>query len=131
MITPLPLLAARPWWLDPIIFGPICCITLFTILAVYLWAQKSLRRRRLLARGGVRATGTVVDHVSKPLDPAKPNYNLRYRPVIEFATADGRTVRHTREGTTPLLGPPVGTKVELIYDPANPDDVIVLGDIGS
>ena len=121
----------RPWWMDPIIFGPICCTTLFIVLAAYLWIRKTLRRHSLLARGGVQTVGTVVEHVSKPLDASKPKGDLRYRPVIEFVTAEGRPVRHTRETAGPLPDPPIGTKVSLIYDPANPDDVIVLGDIGS
>ncbi len=117
--------------MDSDFFTPIGCTTLFIVLAIYLWVRKSLRRRRLLARGGVQTVGTVVEHESKPLDASKPKGELRYRPVIEFVTADGRTLRHTREGSGPLPDPPVGTKVNLIYDPANPADVIVLGDIGS
>jgi hypothetical protein len=74
-----------------------------------------IRYDQRLRKRGKRTTGSVVD-----LQYQHDMNSGTYRPVLEFRTADGATVRaEASEGGNP---PParVGDQVPVLYDPGNP-----------
>jgi hypothetical protein len=72
---------------------------------------------------GVDATGTVVDYA------VSNNEGASYSSIVEFETADGRTIRF--EDTAVSSNPPrheIGQTVPVRYKPDNPDLAIIGND---
>lgn len=82
-----------------------------------------MRRQRHLARVGQVTAAQVVDLKEERTSGPDGDDGSVFYPVVAFHVADGRAVRTpTRSGGYP---PParVGERVEVIYDPANPQNV--------
>ncbi len=83
-----------------------------------------LARARRFAATASRAMGTVVDVTTKWSNPGGPGATgswLRF-PVVQYDTADGRSITFTsRTGTSPSPYK-LGRQVPVLYDPANPRD---------
>ncbi|MDQ2936796.1 MAG: DUF3592 domain-containing protein [Acidobacteriota bacterium] len=76
----------------------------------------AVKQSRQSARN-VSATGTVVDLVKRVINPGSGGV---YCPVVDFATSTGHAVRFESQfGTMPATHR-LGQKVEVRYDPANP-----------
>ncbi len=89
------------------------------IIAWLTWEQVELRWT--LEHHGQRVEAEVVGHESR-----SGRTSITWRPVVRFATPDGRRVRATAEGagdssTSPW---PRGSRVEVVYDPASPTRVM-------
>jgi hypothetical protein len=75
-----------------------------------------LRTRRFL-RTAVTTTGTIVDLI----ESSGSEGGTVYQAVVEFQTADGRTVRWQESmASNPAAGQP-GDRVPMKYDPSDPD----------
>jgi hypothetical protein len=73
-----------------------------------------LRRQTQPIAGGLRTTGTIVDVTS-----ADELHGKSYTPTIEFT--DDRGHVHLFDGPTDATAQKVGRKVDVSYDPADPD----------
>ena len=99
-------------------------VALAIMVGMALWTNaKEARRRRGLVERGARAVGQVVFHSQK----TKPGKGRLHFAKIKFQTPDGREFRHSLEHGTRDPAPPLGTKVQVAYDPANPEDCVVIG----
>ena len=92
-----------------------------TVLGVVMY--RPIRRRRNLLRTGVSALGVVIDLEPAHLGSSSGRGTLVYYPVISWVTADDRPME-----TKPTMGRPredtfpIGTELEVRYDPTNPSD---------
>ncbi|MER5393645.1 DUF3592 domain-containing protein [Saccharopolyspora sp. NPDC002686] len=76
-----------------------------------------------LNRTGERVPGTVVDLHWRHSTGSHRNRRICY-PVVEFWTAEGRLVRaKTRVGGS--SSPEKGAQVQVLYDPAKPEEVVI------
>ena len=73
-----------------------------------------LRQQTRLRRKGVRVMGTVT-RIEKEVTTS-----TSYNPVVRFPTQAGEEVETATRTGMPWAGPPVGTVVPVIYDPADP-----------
>ncbi len=93
-----------------IITVPVCaCVFLFGVIL--------LRRSVFLIRHGVRVEGLVVGNHVDPCDLERSEYR-----IVEFSDLQGNKRRRTLTVSS-SDDPPVGQFMQLVYDPANPDDV--------
>jgi Protein of unknown function (DUF3592) len=72
-------------------------------------------------RGAERTTGTVID-----LDSRTSDGGLVHHPIVRFTAADGRTVEFTSSSGS-SSPPDVGDRVEVLYDPDDPQDAQLSG----
>jgi hypothetical protein len=113
--------------MDTSFFSLIFCIvgSALLISGIYLY----FRQRAWMQRAR-QATGTVIDLVrqrvegeyvrTRTKDEIRLESKYRYRPVVQFDTAEGRTITITvglAERPAPYQ---VGASVEVLYDPNNP-----------
>ncbi|XRQ15668.1 DUF3592 domain-containing protein [Actinomadura welshii] len=82
-----------------------------------LWATRNEAVTLLrLRRGGVRTTAVVVGH--RTAGAAAPGTRQRSA-VFEFTTGTGEVIRSAGSASTPR-GPRAGTRIPVVYDPADP-----------
>jgi len=72
-------------------------------------------------------SGTVTDFVTGT--DSKGNTN--YKPVVEFTTLDGQAYKYTSNISNNPPAYQVGQKVDIYYDPANPENVVIAGQSGT
>ncbi|MEA4971420.1 MAG: DUF3592 domain-containing protein [Candidatus Pelethousia sp.] len=92
-------------------------IFIFVGISAILLPVVAIRRMRRLKREGVRASATVIDNIRGT------GRGTRYYPVLEYLV-DGKLVR-AEGGDTPGGKYPVGTVLEICYDPRKPEQVLV------
>ncbi len=89
------------------------------VLALGIWLQRRTRaflRRARAARGRYVGTSTQTT-----IDGAQAtSYG-----AIEFRTEAGQTVRFSGRVGTPFEGRKVGREVDVLYDPASPEEAVV------
>ena len=95
---------------------------LFLVMGFY-WQKQGTR----FAAGATEARGVVVDHVEKvetARDPSRGSTaKTLFYPVIEYTPEVGTAIRFQgNRGDTARDAVPVGSKVEVLYDPAKPAD---------
>jgi hypothetical protein len=83
-------------------------------------AATFVHTKRFVA-GAEHATGTVVDHSS-----SSTSEGIVYYPVVRFTTAEGRTVEFSSSSGS-SSPPDVGDRVEVRYDPDDPQDAELSG----
>ncbi|MBZ5486802.1 DUF3592 domain-containing protein [Halomonas aquamarina] len=84
----------------------------FLVLACFLYQQS-----RAFYDQAVSAEGTVIELVER-----RSEDSITYRPVVEFVTGDGTQVEFTsRVGSNPP-GYAIGERVEVLFDPDNPNN---------
>ncbi|MGK5640652.1 DUF3592 domain-containing protein [Streptomyces sp. URMC 126] len=116
-----PMTPSQVPWLFAALFTPIGA-------AVGCVAFLKVRRTRRLLRDGARASGVVMrlerTRIAPGSDTTGPDRGVGtavYYPVIAWSTSDGRAMETgtdiARPGNRTL---PVGTRVEVRYDPADP-----------
>lgn len=90
-------------------------------VVLLVWGASLAGRQWRRTRDWQAAEGVVVDDGVHALTPGNP-YHF---PVVEFMAADGR--RHRFESATGrYVHPvPVGTRVDVIYDPAQPANALI------
>ena len=76
-------------------------------------AVKQSRR----SAAGVKATGTVVDLVTRVFNPGSAGV---YCPVVQFTTATGQPIRFESQFGTMPASHRVGQPIAVRYDPADP-----------
>ena len=90
------------------------------LTALGIWLHRRTRaflKRSRLARGryvGARAATAGID------EPRSTSYG-----EIEFQTESGQTIRFSARVGTPFEGRKVGREVEVVYDPAAPEEAVV------
>lgn len=98
-------------------------------VAVFVWMVLRWRRadalESRLTATGLRAPGLVTDVHGTG---TKINGRVVHKVVMEARIGDGTTLRCTAKTRWP---PPEGTRVTLLYDPADPSDVVVEEDLES
>ncbi|MFF8729347.1 DUF3592 domain-containing protein [Streptomyces sp. NPDC015171] len=91
-------------------------------------ALLKVRRVRRLLREGATARGVVTRHEQTRIAPAADTTSVRrssgttvYYPVVAWSTGDGRAMETRADIARPKNRTlPVGARVEVRYDPANP-----------
>lgn len=79
-------------------------------------------RKLKLARQGSRAVGTILRCDREHSDIGT---GWLYTPTVQFQTADGRTIEHTPRIATNHANYAVGSTVTVVYDPQQPDRVMI------
>ncbi len=96
---------------------------LFATVAFFASRQKMRERwrREALLQTGQRVKAMVVFHSC-----TGSGKNARYHAKMKYATPDGRTFRFRSAESWSKPWPPLGTKIALAYDPADPDFALVV-----
>lgn len=83
------------------------------------WSEDEsyMRFRNRLLEQGTRTQAMVVFHSHKE------GY---YYPKVKYQLPDGRELKHQSSRNWPQPWPPVGTRVELAYDPEHPETATVV-----
>jgi hypothetical protein len=90
---------------------------------ILAFAAFLFRCARNFGRKATTVAGTVVAQAESTTGEGR----VRFAPVVQFATAEGRTVRFTdRLGTNPP-SQAVGDTVAVSYDPADPERARIAG----
>jgi Protein of unknown function (DUF3592) len=100
-------------WIPRVLFG-LAALLLATGAATLVDAAR-------FVRGAERTTGTVID-----LDARTSDGDLVYYPMVRFTTAGGRRVEFTSSSGS-SSPPDVGDRVEVLYDPDDPQDAQLSG----
>ena len=97
---------------------------LFALLGVILTAIGAVlfRRTKTFVDRADRSAGRYVSSVGRVT--ASGDATATY-PVVEFETADGRSVRFEARAAVILASRKIGKPVEVLYDPADPQQAIV------
>jgi len=106
---------------DPVLAWAFGGIGVFAYVVAGLLARKPLR----MLRAGGRAKGTVES--SEPMQVSgKHGTRTYYLPTVSFTTAKGEriTFKSSSGGT---VAPAKGSTLDIVYDPANPQDAEVGG----
>lgn len=96
------------------------------VLGIVLTAGSAyfFMRKRERYRSWVRTTGTVLELASYSRDhPVSFSGGGKFAPRLSFVTASGETI----EFKSPVYSnnrPAVGSKIVLLYDPGNPQEVV-------
>ena len=98
---------------------PLVCLALGVGLLLAS-AATFVHTKRFVA-GAERATGTVID-----LSVDFSSDGTVYYPVVRFTTAEGRTVEF-RSSSGSSSQPDVGDRVDVLYDPDDPQDAQLSG----
>lgn len=72
-----------------------------------------------------QARGTVVEVAARSGTDSSGNPTIYFYPVVEFTAADGRAVRYQSSVGSSRPSQQVGQAVEIVYNPANPQDARV------
>ncbi len=92
-------------------------VFIFVGVSAILLPVVAMRRMQRLKREGVRVSATVIDNIRGI------GRGTRYYPVLEYLV-DSKLVR-AEGGDTPRGKYPVGTVLEIRYDPRKPEQVLV------
>jgi hypothetical protein len=99
------------------------CFIIFLVIGIVLtllgvWL---MQRARAFKRKALAAEGHYVDAMWRT---SKVNRYTAY-PVVEFQTADGRTIQFEGRVGVPWARGKIGHSVKVLYDPANPEEAVV------
>jgi hypothetical protein len=105
----------------PSLFGAV----LFTLLGVIaliglFWLHT---QQQAFAEIATLTTGTV-----RELIPQTRKGSTTYAPVIEFMTANERVYQHTSKISSNPPAYTVGDRVEILYNPEDPEEVVIAKD---
>lgn len=105
--------------MDPVLKWSFLGAGVFTLAVAFLLARRPLR----LLRAGGRAEGEITDNIAEVHSGGKGAARTYYFPQIAFTTAKGERIsfRSAHGGAQPM---PVGKRIALLYDPANPVDAM-------
>ena len=73
-----------------------------------------------------KVPGTVTSFVTDTDSKGK----ISYKPVVDFTTTDGRQFTYTSGISSSPAAYSVGETVDIYYDPANPQNVVIGGQTG-
>lgn len=102
--------------MSPSVLAPVCLV--LGVLAV-VWAVLAYRSQRRFLAKSLKATAVIQGMRAERMDP--PRGGTLYFPVFEFTTAAGVSV--ATESQTTQGGLQVGQRVQILYDPNNPQKV--------
>ena len=103
----------------------------FTALGV-LFAVLGIRNQRAstrFTRSAGQASAEVTDLRTRAVGSGTDS-SIAYFPVVRFQLPDGRTVETETSSGTNWSRPKPGSAVEVLYDPENPADVRIAGQVG-
>ena len=106
--------------IDPVITYAFLGVGLFGLAFAFVLARSPIR----LLRAGGKAEGTVTGNNEQAISSSKGPTRTYYFPQIDYTTAEGDAISFISRsgGAKPVA---IGTKVPVIYDPAQPRDVLV------
>jgi hypothetical protein len=99
---------------------------LVVAVGIAVFAYIKNRAVRMKLRGRLRAEGEVVGHREHHRGASGAGSPTRSAPVVEFVDAQGRRVRG-ESGNYARSRPEPGTRVTVVYDPATPSEINVVG----
>jgi hypothetical protein len=85
------------------------------------WGASLARRQWQRTRGWRMAEGIVVDQAVHALTPGNP-YHF---PIVEFVADNGRSCRFESSTGRYVHPIPVGTRVDVLYDPERPETALI------
>lgn len=85
--------------------------------AIYLYVDK-----QAFLEKAETTQGTVIEMI-----PKRSKDSTTYSPVVSFTTKSGQTITYTSSTSSNPPSYDVGEKVEIFYDPANPNDAEING----
>jgi hypothetical protein len=97
-----------------------------------LFAVIGIRNQRAgtrFTRSADQASAEVTDLRSRAVGHGTDS-NIAYFPVVRFQLPDGRTVETETSTGNNWSRPKPGTPVDVLYDPENPTDVRIAGQVG-
>ncbi|WP_420539467.1 DUF3592 domain-containing protein [Paenibacillus polymyxa] len=109
--------------------------SLIGLLLIY-FGFRTIRRHRYRKRHWVRTKGQIVDaHIEVDIDvvpfdrddPIDTSYTRRLK--VRFYTASGEVVEFWNPYSTNLSLNRVGSKIKVLYNPANPRDARIAGGV--
>lgn len=92
------------------------CGGLGILFAWYAWSQA--RAHWTLASRGQRTEAAIIGH-----DEVRGRRSTTWYPVFQFTTTDGRRVQASSGASAEPAQSPRGSRVTVVYDPANPQTV--------
>lgn len=96
-------------------------VILLVGVSAILMAADAIRRTLKIKRDGVSVRATVIDNIHRVARGA--GKGIRFYPVLEFQ-AGSKLVRTEGSGT-PIVRYPVGTVLEIRYNPGKPEQILV------
>ena len=79
-----------------------------------------LKHTRDFMRHALVATGKIVDYITDSDDEG-----TFYKPVVHFATADGRQIEYQAHSGASYRTQPIGSEVTIHYDPTHPEHAVI------
>lgn len=106
--------------MDPVLKWAFLGVGVFAFLVAGLLLRRPFR----LMRAGGRATGEVTDNTEEWHSGSKGAARKYFFPQVAFTTAKGERIsfKSVSGGGKPV---PVGSRVDVLYDPDNPSDTMV------
>jgi hypothetical protein len=106
--------------IDPVITFAFLGVGLFGLGFAFMLARRPIH----LLRAGGRAEGTVTGNNEQVISSSKGPTRTYYFPEIDYTTAKGEAISFiSRSGR--VKPEAIGTRCPLIYDPAQPREVLV------
>lgn len=106
--------------MDPVLKWSFLAVGVFTLVVAALLLRRPFR----LMRAGGKATGEVTDNTEEWHSGSKGAARKYFFPQVAFTTAKGERIsfKSASGGGKPV---PVGSRVDVLYDPVNPSDALV------